>query len=96
LRRLLTVLFATLILGEIAVSPILCLQCCSSQEQGGQDHEACSPWCVGCTCCHSTQTVSPETPQPLVALGAVQVIAPEVSVPLPASPPRDILHVPLA
>lgn len=96
MRRIVTTLFVVLILGEVVASPFFCLKCCPSQEQGADDHEACSPWCVACTCCHSTQTVSPEAPPVPVVLAIRQVETREVSILLPITPPREILHVPLA
>ena len=95
MRRLGMALFVALILSEIVVSPLICLQCCPSQEQSGDDHEACSPWCVACTCCHLAHTVCPEMPQAPIALETVQLRMAEAAVPLPVNPPRDILHVPL-
>lgn len=96
MRRFLIAVFVALTLTEMMVSPLVCKACCPSSEQQGRDSDDCSPWCVSCTCCHLAHTVCPEVPP---AAAVSQVVEPgftESLAPLPVTPPRDILHVPLS
>jgi hypothetical protein len=97
MRRIATALFVALILGEVVVSPFICLQCCPSQGQSEGDHdpEACPPWCVACSCCHLTHSVRPEMPQPAVVQQTTPVYLVDSVTPLLFTPPREVLHVPL-
>lgn len=93
-RRLaFAIVVVILAISASGAQALFCGEPCTAYEQSQSRDTACPPTCVTCGCC--TLAVEPtaalETDPSLLA--AMALVLPLIS-PLPASDPRDILHVP--
>ena len=91
-RFTLAIVVASLAFSVSDVSALVIAEPCTVDEQPGQDEGGCPPTCVTCGCCARAVEA---LPAPLISMFQATVAAGDFLMPrLPASAPRDILHVP--